>query len=129
MKKILFVVFVVFGLIGCNQANPNKEPSWIYNPNSDGKIGGVGSAKTHTRGKSAQRRVAISRALDEIATQMGTKVSTVISTSASVSSGTASSSMQTYSFQTTDGKIVKAYIKRMWHNPRTDELFVWMVVK
>jgi len=120
-------------LAGCGSAEPkpatNGMPDWVYNPGMSGKLGGVGSAVTHARGRAAQRELAISRALDEIARQMGVKVSTILNTEASAGNGGASSSMQSYSFQTTDGKTVKAQIKAFWHDSYRDELFVWMVVE
>jgi hypothetical protein len=118
-------------LAGCGGTPAAKTgaPEWIYNPGMSGKLGGVGSAIMHVKGRAAQRELAISRALDEIARQMGVKVSNVLSTQASASEAGASSAMQSYSFQTTDGTTVKAQIKAIWHDSYRDELFVWMVVE
>ena len=132
IKRVLVSVAVVL-MAGCGQPAPKAAsggmPDWVYNPGMSGKIGGVGSAITHVKGRAAQRETAISRALDEIARQMGVKVSTILSTEASAGEGGASSSMQSYSFQTTDGKTVRARIKAMWHDAYRNELFVWMVVE
>lgn len=133
MIRYIITAVAALWLAGCGQPAPKGEsggmPEWVYNPGMSGKIGGVGSAITHVRGRAAQREMAISRALDEIARQMGVKVSNVLSTQASAGEGGASSSMQTYSFQTTDGRTVKATIKAMWHDSYRNELFVWMVVE
>jgi len=128
---MMVLAVLAVGCGGTPQATVPKDgsPEWIYNPGMSGKIGGVGSAITHVKGRAAQRETAISRALDEIARQMGVKVSNVLSTEASAGGGNASSSMQSYSFQTTDGKVVKAQIKAFWHDSYRNELFVWMVVE
>lgn len=134
MIRWIVAVWALLMMAGCGaspapQAAAQGMPEWVYNPGMSGKIGGVGSSITHVKGRAAQRELAISRALDEIARQMGVKVSNVLSTEASAGKGTASSSMESYSFQTTDGRVVKARIKAFWHDDYRDELFVWMVVE
>lgn len=108
-------------------AAKNGMPEWVFSPNKDGKLGGVGISSMHMKGKSAQRELAISRALDEIARQMNTKVSTVLKTSATATKTSSSQSMESYSFQTTDGQTVKASIQKFWIDPASDDLYVWMV--
>jgi hypothetical protein len=135
-----FCISVPFILIGCatadqstNSSTPIAEqkrvekPEWIFSPSKEGRIGGVGIAGSHIRGPSAQRELAISRALDEIAKQMNIKIATITKTSASTSGGSASSSLDTFSFQTSDGQTVKAYINKIWQDPYTEELYVWML--
>lgn len=133
MIRVIVAALAAMLIAGCGEPAPraasNGMPEWVYNPGMSGKIGGVGSAITHVKGRAAQRETAISRALDEIARQMGVKVSNVVSTQAQAGEGSASSSMQTYSFQTTDGRTVKARIKAMWLDSYRNELFVWMVVE
>lgn len=133
--SLILLPFLVLLFTGCigggTQPQPaaNGAPQWLYNPSAGGKLGGVGSAKTHIKGRSAQRQLAISRALDEIARQMGVKVSNVLTTEAHADQHSASSSMSSYSFQTTDGKVVTAQIKEMWYDAAQQELHVWMVVQ
>ncbi len=105
----------------------NGMPEWVFSPSKDGKLGGVGISSIHMKGRSAQRELAISRALDEIARQMNTKVSTVLKTSATATKTSSSQSMESYSFQTTDGQTVKASIQKFWIDPASDDLYVWMV--
>ncbi len=109
------------------QSQRSVAPEWVYSPSKDGRLGGVGISSMHIKGKSAQRELAISRALDEIARQMGTKVSTVLKTSTSSTATSSSQTMDTYSFQTTDGQTVKATIQKFWADPASDDLYVWML--
>ena len=77
------------------------------------------------KGISAQRKIAVSRAIGEIASQLGVKVNTVTSSYQSKRS----SSFKNYSIQTVEGKVVKAKIKEIWTDAQTGELYVWMVVE
>lgn len=94
-----------------------------------GRISAVGSAKPHVRGSNAQRELAISRAIQMIARQMGSVVSTTLRTEDRVSGNTAQSSMESISFQTTDNVRVTAEILGVWQDPGTNEIFVWMATK
>lgn len=140
--RLLAPLLGAFYLFGCTQASfsplentsslpsksfQTKQPNWIYEPSQNGKIGGVGSSKTHIEGKTAQRSLAISRALDEIARQMGVSVNSVQKIATQGSSSGISTHIESYSVQTTSGKIVNASIKEVWYNEHDDELFVWMV--
>jgi len=131
MLKIVVPLLALFLMAGCGSKTKPTEaaPEWIYNPGMSGKIGGVGSARTHVQGKSAQRKLAISRALDELANQMGVKVSNVTATAARSGQSGASSSMESYSVQTSGGTTVKAVIKAVWYDPYKDEIYVWMVAE
>jgi hypothetical protein len=104
-----------------------QRPAWIYDPTpGQGKFGGVGSARRHIDGFSAQRQLAISRAIDEIARQLGVKVDNFMKTETSVVGQDVSSSMDLYSIQTTAGQLVQAQIRAFWETPDGEELFVWM---
>lgn len=105
----------------------SSKPQWFYEPSKNGKIGGVGIAKPHVNGRTAQRELAISRALDEIARQMGVSVTSTQKISTTGTSQNASTSIESYSFQTTDGKTVRAHIEAFWEDRVNDELYVWMV--
>ncbi|MCX6074121.1 MAG: hypothetical protein NTY39_07375 [Campylobacterales bacterium] len=104
-------------------------PKWVYETSKDGKMGGVGISKPHINGKTAQRILAISRALDEIARQMGVEVSSIQKISTVGTSQSAQTNLESYSFQTTNGKVVTAKIQSFWEDKTTDELYVWMVVE
>ena len=107
----------------------SAQPKWIYETSKEGKTGGVGISKPHFNGKTAQRSLAISRALDEIARQMGVEVSNIQKISTVGTSQNATTKLESYSFQATNGKIVIAKIQSFWEDKATDELYVWMVVE
>jgi len=111
------------------ESAPSSQPKWVYETSKDGKLGGVGISKPHYNGKTAQRTLAISRALDEIAKQMGVEVSTIQKISTVGTSQNANTNLESYSFQTTNGKVVTAKIQSFWEDKTTDELYVWMVVE
>jgi hypothetical protein len=104
-------------------------PKWVYETSKNGKIGGVGISKSHFEGKTAQRSLAISRALDEIARQMGVEVVSLQKISTVGTSQKATTSLESYSFQTTDGKTVRARVETFWEDRAHDELYVWMVME
>lgn len=84
MKLILSSLLVAIVFSGCNQmlgvssqAPQNTQPKWLTDSNYiKGKVSAVGCAGVHMKGKSAQRKLAISRAIEQIAMQKKTTVST-----------------------------------------------------
>ena len=128
MKEMLMGVLVIFLFLnGCNSQSSYAQNCNINQKAPKGKIGGLGIALRHLGGKSAQRKLAISRALDEIASQLGTTVSNQTIRRENINNGTKNSTMQIYSFQTTNGKIVKAKIEHTCYDSRSGELYIWMV--
>lgn len=129
-KQILISILIIFIIISCSSA-PEKvhEPSWVSNPSVSDKIAGIGICGTHIHGKTAQRNLAIKRAIDEIAAQLGVTVNNVSLISTKGSSSGASTSIESYSLQSVDGKVVSAVIKGTWKDPKTSELYIWMVTK
>ena len=106
-----------------------SEPSWVTSPSVSGEIAGIGICGTHVNGKNAQRNLAIKRAVDEIAAQLGVTVNNVALVSTKGTSSGASTSVESYSLQSVDGKVVSAVIKGTWKDPKTSELYIWMVTK
>lgn len=130
---LIFVVVAITTLFsGCSHTPIPvivQKPVWFYTPSQAGGVGGVGISGTHIKGPFAQRELAISRAVDEIARQMGVNVQNVLKTSAEVSGSSVKTSLETYSIQTSDGKIVKASVREIWIDPVSNELYVWMIAK
>jgi len=138
MRKFFSIALVssltLVGMSACGSNTPApaantqsnaQMPVWILNPNKDGILGGVGSAKVHFKGSAAQRDLAIQRALNELAKQHGVQVHTETTQSQSDNNGMVSSRAGDYSFQTSDGK-VSAHVEAVWQDPNTKEIFVWM---
>lgn len=130
MRKIPFMIIAsCLFVISCASAPETRSPSWIHNSVVSGKIAGIGISGQHINGKSAQRSLAVKRAIDEIAVQLGVSVNNVALIGSKASGSGSSTSVESYSFQTVDGKVVKAVIKDTWTDPQTDELYVWMVTQ
>jgi len=131
MLKALFTLTFILFIIGCsnhsNKAPGVVEPSWLYKPNLNGKKGAVGSSKPHFKGKTAQRRVAISRALDELAIQSGVEVESIIMRKEKSSSLGVSSLTLIQSTQKTKGVIITAHIEEVWTDPRNKEIYIWLI--
>ena len=135
VKNRYLIVIFLFILTGCSHnnivvtpKNDYQRPSWIYlSPSQNGKIGGIGVSGKHIDGFTGQRELAISRALDEIAKQLGTTVTTMQNINTEGTKDNIKSEITSYSFQTTDGKVVKAIIKNIWYDNISDELYVWML--
>ncbi len=118
---------------GCNsQPEPARQksqaPSWILNPNQNGKIGAVGSAmRTYDQKLSTQRKLAITRALDELSLQTGVKVKMVMLKEENYNSDRGSSKMDIAASYKTDG-VITAHIESVYQDRASGELFVWMVM-
>lgn len=135
--RIILICFLCVALAGCAGASYseggqkliNGKPDWYYSPSKNGKIGGVGVCGMHVDGKTGQKKLAVERALAEIARQMGVKVQSFSALKSQTAAGSSSVQGETHSFFTVDGKTVNAHIEKMWEDPYTDELYVWMVAE
>ena len=107
----------------------NGKPDWYWKPGAAGKIGGVGICGPHINGLTGQRELAVSRAIDDIARQMGVKVDSAVQMATSGTKDSAVTQADVYSIQTVDGKTVKAAVRELWEDPKTGELYVWMVIQ
>lgn len=133
--KRQLIIVVGIGLIccaamaGCSKGQSGSMPEWVYRPAMAGSPGGVGISGPHVQGANAQRNLAISRAVDEIASQMGVKVQNVLETKTTASQDHTSSHQQSFSIHTVDGQTIQAEIREIWHDSETNQLYVWMVTK
>jgi hypothetical protein len=125
----LALTFLIF--CGCSTKQTSTpevlQPAWINKPSLNGKIGAVGSSRPQFKGKTVQRRVAVSRALDELAQQSGVRVDSIVMRDEKSSGSSASSSTQVHSIQEAAGLTINAHIEEVWTNPTTKEIFVWLV--
>ena len=128
-----FSLLVFTLLVGCNaQPTPevsyNHEPSWIMNPNQDSKKGAVGiSGITYDQKISSQRKIAITRALDELTLQNGVKVELNMSKREVVKNDSSKITLDTKSTYNSSSTVT-AHIEKVWKNKMTNEIFVWMVM-
>ncbi|MCK9491980.1 MAG: hypothetical protein M0Q24_07810 [Sulfurimonas sp.] len=132
MKKLFSSIFVLFILAGCiSQPAPtraNITPSWIINPNQNDKIGAVGSSMiTYDQKRSTQRKLAITRALDELSLQRGVKVQMKLTKEESYKNGSGTTSIKEKANYSANTEIT-AHIEDVYEDKISGELFIWMVI-
>ncbi len=134
MLRFLFSFSIVVSLFtGCNSSQPvphvrSAQPAWILNPNQDGKIGAIGvAARTYDQKISTQRKLAITRALDELSLQQQVKVHLSMTKRDKVSNNSSSMNMDTQSNYKSNATIT-AHIADVYKDKTTGELYVWMVM-
>ncbi len=94
-----------------NNGDNKCEPSYFENyQRKQNEIVGIGIAPMNINGIDAQRKSAISKAIDEIARQLGVTVSTITKSKTSMSNGQVSRYYNNYSLQTVNGNKVNAKI-------------------
>ena len=139
MKNVfIFLLLILFGSMtaftsGCaNTPKPRTtvKPGWVLNPNYNGKRGAVGVAgKTYDQRVSTQRKLAIERALDELALQQGVKVELSMQKEEHFRNEHTSTSMDSASsYETSGTSAITAHIEDVWEDPYTGELYVWLVL-
>jgi len=132
MRFFLLVSFILLAFSACSLSKPdakqNIKPSCINNPNQNNYTGSVGIANIHYKGFIYQRKLAISRALDELALQKGVMVSLSMQKSEQVKNNKSSSNLETQSaYETSEAKLT-AHIKDTWQDNVSKTLFIWLVL-
>lgn len=118
---------------GCGQQPHPKsaeceDKAWMLNPNSNGKIGAVGSAmRTYDQKTNSQRKLAITRALDELSLQKGVKVSLNMNKQETVKNERSTTTLESKSTYNTNNKIT-AHIEDACISKSSGEFFVWMLL-
>lgn len=113
----------------------NGYPVWFYNPNYDGFLGGVGTAKKeNSQGSySRQKRLAKMLAQAELSKQIKVVVDTELNLEqTSIDKGVVNyyrSKLNTFSKHQADQFLKNSMIQDEWMNPKTNELFVWLVLE
>ncbi|MBU1659336.1 hypothetical protein KKG72_09835 [bacterium] len=133
MKSFLaFLLLALLAFSGCSKPKSavveDFSPSWIMNPNQNGKVGAVGTAYRHYKGLSYQRNLAITRALDEMALQRGVKVSLSMIKKEHLKNDNVSTTIDIDSSYTSDSSTITAHIEEAWQDPKTQEFFIWLVL-
>ncbi len=130
---LISVALLLLLLSGCGTQPQKQEykvstPDWVKNPNLNGKRGAIGVAsRTYDQKESSKRKLAISRALDELTLQQGVKVQLSMTKRDVVNNDVASTHMDTKSSYDASSTVT-AHIQGAWENPLTGELFIWMVM-
>ena len=136
MKKVqLLVVVLLLLFAGCSSAptpplskNRDSMPLWVMQPSRDGKIGAVGIAgRTYDQSLSSQRKLAITRALDELSLEQNVKVSLEMSKNESVHNSQSSLATKEHSTYKSNTKIA-AHIDAIWYDKINQELYVYLLL-
>ena len=123
MYRILTITLTL--LITACRSEPLKplaQPDWINNPGQ----GAVGSSTTHVRGRHYQEDLAISRAREKLAAQLGVQISSIQTIKERVVNDKSYVTSDKQIDQSIKNKEVKAYVRATWHDTRSDELWVWV---
>jgi len=132
---LIFISIILF--IGCSSNSLLKkntqsnicttEPLWILNfPHKKNVIYGVGIAPKNFNGIKAQRKSAISQAINEIAYQLNTKVNSQFIIHEEQNNNFANKYYKNISFQTINNQNINAKIIKFCENPSTGYLYVLM---
>ena len=130
---LLITILIAFSLSGCGSSEPKppvkcEKRAWMVNPNQDGKTGAVGSSmRTYSGSNNSQRKLAITRALDELSLQQGVKVNLNIDKRDLVTNNKSSTSMDTKASYSASNKVT-AHIVDACKSNSSGEFFVWMVM-
>lgn len=93
----------------------------------NGKIGAVGSSYVHYKGTPYQRKVAITRALDELSLQQGVKVEVNMQKIEHITNNKAKVDLKVDASYNASATI-SAHIEDVWRDPSSKEIFIWMVL-
>ncbi|MCK5002341.1 MAG: hypothetical protein KAJ92_01465 [Gammaproteobacteria bacterium] len=122
MYKILpLILTFLITACGSEPVKPAK-PDWINNPVQ----GAVGSSTTHVRGRHYQEDLAISRAREKLAAQLGIEISMIQTIKERVVNDKAYVTSDKKIDQAIKNKEVKAHVRATWHDTQRDELWVWV---
>jgi len=132
MKITIYIILLILFFSGCaNTSNinskaisNNNEPAWLLNPQKEAgdKLTAVGCAAIHYKGVTAQKKLAVSRAIDEIATQVRVKVDNVTLRRKTNGYSSASST----SLQSVDKVNLKTKIMAYYKKP-DGEICAWVI--
>jgi uncharacterized membrane protein len=132
MVKLFLMILLIINFTACTKNNPNNkkvininnEPKWMTDPvkEANGKITAIGCSARHYKGIQAQKKLALQRAIDEIAMQINTKVSKIsLNRRSNISSSTSSTSLQEVNEENVSIKVMKYYITK------NGDICVWII--
>jgi outer membrane biogenesis lipoprotein LolB len=134
--KIIAPILFAFLLFGCTHQQPtpqssntiNSEPLWLSDPQkgANGKLTAIGCASRHANGEAAQKKLALQRAIDEIAMQKKTKVQTVTYNTKTITATTKNSKTDSSSLHEVENLSVSTKLLDHYTKPDGD-ICVWAV--
>ena len=134
MIKITTVIISLLLFSGCVPVNNSivkkepSEPKWLQDPYLENdKIAATGCAKRHFKGISAQKDLAVSRAIDRIATQNSVIVDNVTLRKKSVSNGIRETSSASSSSLQTINNVKISTKNKAFYTKADGEICVWVV--
>lgn len=110
------------------QIKQQETPLWLDDPQKEanGKLTAVGCASRHINGEVAQKKLALQRAIDEIAMQKKTKVQTVSYATKTMTATDKTSKVQSSSLQEVEN--VEIATKVMEYYTKSDgDICVWVI--
>lgn len=131
MRVFLSSIFLIMLVLsGCNfgPAPKHGKPSWILNPNQDGKTGAVGIADFHIKGLSFQKDLAAKRARVELSESQGVTIVSKSEFKENYSSDGRSSSTVDGEATFKTNSVVTAHIQEVWQDKMSEKMYVWMVL-
>lgn len=129
--KIILTISMSLLFVACtateHHVDKSEQPTWVLDPNQSGAIGAVGQCGTHYNGKSMQRKVAITRAIEELAMQGDVTVESEMSISTEVSGSQVHNRSKSKTYVSAQGVPVHAFIEEVWFDTKNEVLYVWMI--
>jgi len=134
--RYLLLYAVVLFTTACSTATTkvsstslNNTPPWLSNPYCDSdKYAAVGCSASHIKGEAAQKKLAISRAIDDLATQVKVKVDSVTIRKKHTNKMEHTSKSETVSLQKVSNVEISTKIKAIYKKKNGD-ICVWAILK
>ena len=106
------------------------KPVWFYRPNQDGVIGSVGIAEKEERSDfQTQKRVAVSLAKSDLAKRMRLQIDSRHQMTEILKHDEVGLLMEKQMSTKSVSKIMHTTLKDIWMNPKSCELYVWIIKK
>lgn len=121
MTRLMLMFAVLVFAVAC-ASTQSEAPAWINNPGD----GVVGAAGTHFQGVHAQRKLAVARARQELASQRGVAIESVLVINEYESATRAGSNSSQDTRVTLKKTEVKARVEQFWQNPNSGDIYVLM---
>lgn len=134
LKSITLIVSIIF-FQGCVKQTDThipkykEEPKWLLNPYIDGdSIAAVGCSQIHFKGIEAQKNLAISRAVDRIASQNSIIIDNVTYRQLNIKDNKKTSNLKSSSLHTIENIKLSTKIKELY-TKQDGEICAWVIQK